>query len=76
MTRVTHWMVSVICFVAVIPSPLAVTVRTAVPAFAVEAAVSVNWLVPVAPLIAGALLLHAAVTPVGRPVTLKLAAPL
>lgn len=67
---------SAICFVAFNPSPLAVTVIVAEPTFAVEDAVSVSVDVPLSPLSVTGLLLHPAVTPLGSPLRLRLAAPL
>jgi hypothetical protein len=62
--------------VAVNPSPLAVTVTVAEPTVAVEEAVKVSVLVPLSEESVKGLLLHAAVTPVGKPLTLRVTAPL
>jgi hypothetical protein len=67
---------SVRVLVAVNPSPLPVTVTVAEVTVAVPAAVSVSVLVPLPAESVTALLLHAAVTPLGSPLTVKLTAPL
>ena len=66
---------TVICLLAVNPSPLAVTVIVAVPTFAADEAVSFSVEEPFSPLSVTGLMLHAAVTPLGSPLTLRLTAP-
>ena len=66
---------SVICLVAVRLSPLAVMVMVADASGADEAATSVSVLLPVSPLSVTVLLLQVAVTPVGRPLTVSVTAP-
>jgi hypothetical protein len=61
---------------AVNPSPLAVTVIVADPTIAAEEEVSVNVEEPLSPVNVTGLPLHDAVTPLGSPLTLRLAAPL
>lgn len=62
--------------VSVSPSPLAVMVIVAEPTVAVDEAVRVNVLVPLSDVSVTGLLLQAAVTPVGKPATLRVTAPL
>ena len=63
------------CF-AVRPSPLAVTVIVAVPTFAEDAAVSASVVEPLSALSVTGFLLNEAVTPAGKPLTLRVTAPL
>lgn len=65
----------VICLVAVTPSPFAVTVIGVEPTGAVDPAVNVKVLLPLSAESVTGLLLQPAVTPAGRPLTLKLTAP-
>ena len=65
-----------ICLVAVKPSPLAVTVRVDEPTAAVDDAVRLSVAAPLSPLRVTEPLLQFAVTPLGRPVTPRLTAPL
>lgn len=51
-------------------------VSVAVPTLAVEAAVNVKVLAPLAPVRVNGLLLQDAVTPLGKPLTLRVTAPL
>jgi hypothetical protein len=67
---------TVICLLAVNPSPLPVTVIVADSRFAADVAVNVSVEEPLSPLSATGLLLHDAVTPLGNPLTLRLTAPL
>ena len=67
---------TVICVLGVNPPPLAVTVIVADPTAAAEEAVSVKVEEPVSPFNVTGLLLHEAVTPLGRPLTLSVTAPL
>jgi hypothetical protein len=66
---------TVICLLAVSPSPLAVTVIVADPTIATDEAVSVSVEEPLSPLNVTGLLLHDAVTPLGNPVALSVTAP-
>jgi hypothetical protein len=70
------WTCKVTVFVSVNPSPLAVIVTAAEPTVAVDAAESVSVLVPLSEESVTGLLLHAAVTPTGNPLTLRVTAPL
>jgi hypothetical protein len=62
--------------VAVKPSPLAVILTVAEPTVAADEANSVNVEEPFSPLSVTGLLLHEAVTPLGRPLTVRLTGPL
>jgi len=64
-----------ICLLAEMPSPLAVTVIVAEPNAAVDEAVKVSVDEPVSLFSVTGLLLHDAVTPAGKPLTLRLTAP-
>ena len=66
---------TVICLLAVNPSPLAVTVIAVEPAAAADEAVSVSVEEPLSPLSVSGFVLHDAVTPLGNPVTPSVTAP-
>ena len=65
-----------ICLLAVTPSPRAVTIMVAEPTYAANEAVSVKVEEPLSPFNVTGLPLHEAVTPLGRPLTLRLTGPL
>ena len=67
---------SVICFVAITPSPFAVTVTVAVPTVADPVEISDRIVPPLSLLSVTGLLLQLVVTPLGSPLTLMLITPL